>query len=109
MLPKHVSFQLHYLTFFYLLTPKAGTSVGDHDNDKGQQHICTDDACYCPSLNSVARHSAVWQTGSALTETQRRGVGWKKDVNNRTELEKMIHEVFLSRSVYVLVVFLLQS
>lgn len=59
---KHDTFQFHHLTLFFLLAPKAGTSVGDDDNDESQQHICTDDACYCPRINPVARHGAVWQT-----------------------------------------------
>lgn len=73
---KKISFQLHCLTFFDLLMPNVGTSVGDNDNDKGQQHICTDDACYCPWLNSVARHSALWQTqaGSGKSDKQRSGM-----------------------------------
>lgn len=49
-----------HLTIIYLLTPKTGTSVCYNDNNKGQHHICTDDACYCSWLNPVARHCAVW-------------------------------------------------
>lgn len=50
---------VHFVSIFNFLTPNAGTSVGDDNNDEGQQHICTNDACYCPRLDPVARHSAL--------------------------------------------------
>lgn len=64
--------QPHRLTITYLLTPKAGTSVGGNDNDEGQQQICTDDACYRPRLDPVARPRALWQTQTVHEQTDRK-------------------------------------
>lgn len=53
--------QISGLTVPYRLLSGAGTSVGDDDDDEGQDHICPDDAGYRPRLNPVAR--AVWGGG----------------------------------------------
>lgn len=55
--------QISGLTVLYRLLSRDGTSVGDDDDDEGQDHICPDDAGYRPRLNPVARHRAVWGEG----------------------------------------------
>lgn len=55
-------------TIFYPLPSMcAGTSVGDYDDDDGQNHVCPDDTGEHPRPYPVARHRAVWwgsdQTG----------------------------------------------
>lgn len=60
----------HCLTIFYLLMSKTGTAVGDSYNDEGQQNIDGDNTSYCPRLNSVAGHCALWQTRQLEKKTK---------------------------------------
>lgn len=67
--------QISGLTVLCHLRSPAGTSVGDDDDDDGQDHVCPNDAGYRPRLNPVARHRAVWW--EERSDRWKRGEGWK--------------------------------